>query len=420
MARKRNNEERYRILKFLQKNKDRPDITVKTVAEYLKKSIKTTSYTINTMAQDGLILKKTIGRTSFLRITYKGEDFIRHYEEQHKKQTKQPEQQLQQQKTTKKKKTIPKKQKQTQKPKQEQPQKPKPIPKKQEEVSLGVSGGSVGGVFGGRFVPRRVRVHDFKVKLVVDLLDTDSLSRLFPWAVGLDVGEVLRRCLGDGRVVRSVVKRYWEAFYFSVPLEGVDVTLEATTRSVVLHFRARDFDFGLDVVERIRGYVFSVVAFVVQFIVERTPLRVVRVEPISIEYAVPLGGFWDEKLPKRMRMGVELPRRAVSPIGELRRSARDWFDRSFGEVEWETNDFVLAELFLEMPLRIAWNTEGIEELHRKVNALAFSQKKLAEAQERIADILGRLFGDLLGGEKKEEKGAVVEEKFESFDDIGII
>ena len=145
---------------------------------------------------------------------------------------------------------------------------------------------------------------------------------------------------------------------------------------MIIHFHSKEFEFSWDVLERLKSYIYTTIVHVVQYIVTHTPLRVIRIEALNMHLSFVEGEFFDKKFPKRLSTRVELERRAVTPNGELRQKAMEWFDRSFRELERELNDEILAYLYLLMPLKVA-------DLDKKVDVLAFTTAKIVSILEKL-------------------------------------
>lgn len=342
---------RIRILQYLAE-KDPDFVPASNIARVLRKSPATITYYIKELEKEGLVIVNRIGRRTFLKISEKGKHAL---------------DVISKNSILKKPilKNIFSKKRINEKKLESDSKGSWLISKNSKDASLGVSGG---------FLPRRVRLHDYKVKLYLDVVGDDDGSSLFSLSDNRDVNYIVERYLSSG-VIKRVVKRFWDAVYFSIPLD-VDVTLEATTRAVIIHFHSKEFDFSWDVLEKLQGYIYTTIAHVIQYIVTHTPLRVVRVEAINMHLGFLEGKFFDNALPKRLQVSVEFPRKAVTPNGLLKQRAKTWYDRSFGELEREMNDQVLARLYLLMPVKVA-------ALERKVDVLA-------QATARIVDILEKM------------------------------
>lgn len=387
MGRPKEINKRIDILRFLF-SRENQFVPISQIANHLGKRIDTISRMISTMVEEGLVEKHTVGRRSFVRITEKGKHMLSIYSKQESRKI---------ESETKKKKS---------KKKPKKPKKRITHLRKSEEKSLGVSEAESQGtisvdVLKRMFLPRRVRLHDYKVKLYLDLVDDDSLERLFPMSDNRDVNYIIESYLSP-QVIKKVTKRFWDAVYFSIPLD-VDVTLEATTRAVIIHFHSKEFEFSWDVLERLKSYIYTTIAFVIQYIVTHTPLRVTKIEALNMHLAFVQGEFFDKKFPQRLSVSVELQRKAITPNGVLEQLAREWFDRSFRELEWELNDEILAYLYLLMPILVA-------RLDKKVDVLAFTTAK-------IVSVLEKVFRPIIGeGVSMKSKGSSLE-KIGDFSDV---
>jgi len=178
---------------------------------------------------------------------------------------------------------------------------------------------------------------------------------------------------------KIVPMRNWLKQYLFIELpNNLDVTVEITTKSVIIHFHSKEFRRDLGFWTYFLQWVFKTI-IAVNYILNRYNYVVdwFNLEVISQHIATQVNDKIDERIPDKTKIEVDLNRKAES-ITPMEQEAKAWIDKSQGKAEIETNDLLYEEKLLLMPEKVFEISNKIEEILKKYNLTNEEIRKIKE------------------------------------------
>jgi len=221
------------------------------------------------------------------------------------------------------------------------------------------------------FLPRKIRAYA-RVKIYIDP-DT--------WRVIPDSWKV-------------VMRKNWMAQYIKPPFDW-EITPHLTTKSFILDFHQREFDFSPDFVVKYVNWIWNTVFYVCEWLRARG-FRIIKVElvdsnfnTIHQELAFVLPKILDKALPKRIHERVTYPEKARGPTSAMAQREAAWIDRSYGEPELETNSLSYAHDYIMMPRNVKRILMDLREIGMMLASYHEVFDELTKNMRTITSIMSR-------------------------------
>jgi len=165
-------------------------------------------------------------------------------------------------------------------------------------------------------------------------------------------------------------------------LENIDIpipiTLEATTRSIVLHFHDSEFERDNDFMAQSWLWLWKGSHGAEYYLAGLGyKLDMINAEIINQHIATQQEKEIDARIPKHTQITLGLGRSQASFLGKTRKEATAWLEKSKGIAEVETDDLTYQEKLVLMP-------EKIHDMKKELGSLESSIPKLNEVNDNLA------------------------------------
>lgn len=207
----------------------------------------------------------------------------------------------------------------------------------------------------------------------------------------------------DASFGKEVSLNNWVSKY-SVISFPIGITIQKTPRNVIAHFHQFETSKEMFLTD-FYNWILKGVYYLYYYLMREKRIkidifdgRVIR-QHISNEEP-----DLNEKIDQKMTTQIDLNRKAKS-IFQTQENARAWIDRSYGNVEIETNDMLYEEKFLKMPELIYELSQNfapaIEKLTQQINLHLEVMQQIKEAIGKLNEILDKR-GEVKDGVQKDK------------------